>query len=121
MDIWRDPRVSDRFDENVGGRATKVMSLSTTYMAQALGRGERFHVVYVDGDHRPEAVLNDAVLAYLLLQPGGVLMFDDYPWKHPDGRPGPKAGIDAFMELHSHNLKVLHHGWQVILQKTGLA
>lgn len=120
VDTWRNPEIEDRFDANIGSRATKFVGKSTTYMAKAIANGEKFHVVYVDADHRPQAVLHDGVMAYLVLHPGGVIVFDDYPWTHPNGEPGPAAGIDAFLELHSHTVNVLHRGWQVIVRRTGL-
>ena len=36
--------------------------------------------VYVDGSHHARDVLQDAVLAWGLLRPGGYMIFDDYGW-----------------------------------------
>jgi len=38
----------------------------------------KYNLIYIDGNHEPEAVLEDAVLAWRLLQPNGVMIFDDY-------------------------------------------
>ena len=41
---------------------------------------ESFDVIYIDGSHAEDDVLEDAVLSFRLLKPGGVLIFDDYRW-----------------------------------------
>jgi hypothetical protein len=42
--------------------------------------GARFDLVYIDGSHEAADVLSDAILAWPLLQTGGLLGFDDYDW-----------------------------------------
>lgn len=117
VDTFLCPQRERVFDEATGGRATKVVSTTVDFLGRAIADRQKFHVVYVDADHSPVAVLQDAVMSYICTYPGGAIIFDDYPWMWPDGRPGPKAGIDAFLELYSHGLKVLHKDWQVIVQK----
>ena len=55
---------------------------------------EHFDIIYVDGNHEPHYVLEDGVLAFRKLKPGGYLIFDDYAW---GGREGAQRGIEAFM------------------------
>lgn len=69
-----------------------------------------FDFVYVDGSHTAADVLCDAVLAFKLLRPGGVMCFDDYLWR--DSNPidpvnCPKIAIDAFTLTHCRQLNVL--------------
>lgn len=71
--------------------------------------------IYIDGDHRAEAVLRDAENAWLLLKPEGILAFDDYLWT--DQEDTPKKAVDTFIAKHWHELDVLHHGYQVWIQK----
>jgi predicted O-methyltransferase YrrM len=76
--------------------------------------------VYIDGNHMAPSVLEDAVLSLPLLAPGGILIFDDYPWKSssPDvPQTMPKMAIDAFLSVYEQRLKLLHKGWQVCLEK----
>jgi predicted O-methyltransferase YrrM len=58
--------------------------------------------VYVDGSHAAADVLSDAVLAWKILKPGGLLIFDDYLWSKHQDRPllNPKIAIDAFVNCH---------------------
>ena len=37
-----------------------------------------FDLIYIDASHYAPDVLSDAVLAFKLLKPGGILIFDDY-------------------------------------------
>jgi predicted O-methyltransferase YrrM len=57
-------------------------------------RDEYFDLIYIDGNHEPEAVLEDAVLCFRKLKRGGILIFDDYGWGGPDLT---QRGIDAFV------------------------
>jgi predicted O-methyltransferase YrrM len=53
-----------------------------------------FDIIYIDGNHQPEYVLEDAVLSFRKLKQGGVMIFDDYGWCGPDLT---QRGIDAFL------------------------
>lgn len=72
------------------------------------GAVNQFDFVFVDGDHRYQAVLDDATIAAVVLRPGGVVAFHDYrtvPGEH-DGRwdAGVTRAVDA----------LIVSGWQVI-------
>ena len=58
---------------------------------------DSFDIVYIDGNHEPEYVLEDAVLAVRKLKVGGYLIFDDYGWGGPDLT---QRGIDAFCSAY---------------------
>jgi SAM-dependent methyltransferase len=53
---------------------------------------DSFDLIYIDGNHEPEYCLEDGVLAWRKLKPGGYLIFDDFG---PDPIT-PTAGIRAF-------------------------
>ncbi len=79
---------------------------------------ESFDVVYIDGSHRGDDVLTDAVLAWRLLRDGGVLIFDDYVYEA--GLPlelRPKLAIDAFVSLHRSRIDVVSRSIQLIVRK----
>ena len=71
--------------------------------------------IYIDGDHRALAVQEDAENAWTLLKSGGILAFDDYLWT--DQEDTPKEAVDQFIATHNEELIVLHHGYQVWVQK----
>jgi predicted O-methyltransferase YrrM len=81
---------------------------------------DRFHFIYIDGDHRAKSVLEDAVLAFRLLHYGGLMMFDDYLWQDPrwpSPVDAPKLGIDAFLGVYSGRYSVIYTGGQVVIRK----
>ena len=68
--------------------------------------------------HLAQDVLVDAVLAFDLLKNGGLMVFDDYKWYTrwaDDMRP--QIAIDAFITAYRHQLKLVHRGYQVIVEK----
>ena len=74
-----------------------------------------FDIIYIDGNHEPEFVLEDAVLSFRKLKKGGLLIFDDYGWGGPDMT---KRGIDGFMSGYHKKIVFLGlHETQVIIRK----
>jgi hypothetical protein len=87
------------FDENVAGRAEKVVSRSVPFLAKAV-----------------------AELAWHVVPVGGLIVLDDYHWTPPEHRASelpPKPAIDAILSLYGSRIDVLHHAWQVIIAKRG--
>lgn len=52
-------------------------------------QGERFDLIYVDGDHSAEGVHFDSVQAFRLVNEGGMILWDDY-----DRAASVKEGVD---------------------------
>ena len=74
-----------------------------------------FDIVYIDGDHTEEAVFDDAVKSWAMLNPeGGVLIFDDYEWYY--GASIPKPAVDRFLAM-TKGYDLLHKGWQVAMRR----
>jgi SAM-dependent methyltransferase len=63
-----------------------------------------FDIIYIDGNHNPEYVLEDAVLCFRKLKPNGILIFDDYGWGGPDLT---QRGIDAFLWAYSKLISLI--------------
>lgn len=75
-----------------------------------------FDIIYIDGNHEPEYVLEDAVLSFRKLKVGGLLIFDDYGWGGPDMT---MRGIDGFIMGYHKRLALLgERDSQVFLEKT---
>jgi len=72
----------------------------------------RFDFIYIDGDHRHDAVYHDAVWSFAICKNGGIILIDDYEW-----REETKAGIDKFLAEFGSSLQVLIKGYQVLIQK----
>jgi hypothetical protein len=116
------PDVEKRFDANLapfGNRVEKRKGSSLDMLPLLAFEKRRFDLVYVDGDHRAASAYKDAVLSWPLLAPGGIMIFDDYPWgldRPPDDRP--QLGIDSFLEVMAGRYRELHRGYQIIVEKS---
>lgn len=62
---------------------------------------EFFDIIYIDGNHEPEYVLEDAVVSFRKLKHGGLMIFDDY------GPDFVKRGIDAFLSGYHKKFQVI--------------
>ncbi|CAL8968264.1 hypothetical protein RHODGE_RHODGE_03721 [Rhodoplanes serenus] len=119
--------LEERFDANLTDEADRVEKMrgrSVPLLDRLVQEGRRFDVIYVDGSHRRDDVLVDAVLSWQLLADGGVMIFDDYLWDADDGlsagNPGadvPKHAIDAFLALNAGAYTLLHRGYQVLIRR----
>lgn len=83
-----------------------------------------FDIIYIDGSHGEDDVLEDAVLCSRLLKEGGILIFDDYQWAgfFEGGTTDaptdfPKAAIDCFVQCFDKQFEVIHNSYQMILKK----
>ena len=65
---------------------------------------EFFDIIYIDGNHEPQYVLEDAVLSFRKLKKNGIMIFDDYGWGGPDLT---QRGIDAFISGYYKRIKNL--------------
>ena len=63
-----------------------------------------FDIIYIDGNHEPEYVMEDAVLAFRKLKKNGYIIFDDYGWGGPDLT---QKGIDGFLSGYHKRIKFL--------------
>ena len=74
-----------------------------------------FDIIYIDGNHEPEYVLEDAVLSFRKLKTGGIMIFDDYGWGGPDLT---KRGIDSFTNGYHKRITVLgERNSQIFIRK----
>jgi predicted O-methyltransferase YrrM len=113
-----------RFDENVaatgaGDRVTKLIGQSQVVVRTL--QPAQFDLVYVDGSHKVGDVLQDAVLAWTVLRPGGIVMFDDYALVD-DLSEGlmaraPGRALDAFMTILGGSATLVRRDWQLVLRK----
>jgi 8-oxo-dGTP pyrophosphatase MutT (NUDIX family) len=107
-------------DAAVAGRCVQVKSDSFDYLQRCHIDAPRFDFIYVDGDHTAVGVLSDAVRAFGLLKPGGILAFDDYQWQpYPDAPAhlAPGMAIDTFTACYQDRLDILEAGLQVWVKK----
>jgi hypothetical protein len=79
---------------------------------------DAFDVIYIDGSHDADDVLEDAILSHRLLKKGGLLIFDDYlGGLESAAHERPKPAIDVFYAFFKDEYDVLHNGYQLLVRK----
>jgi predicted O-methyltransferase YrrM len=119
--------VFERFKANtaIAKDKTKVvrgyaMDTSTTELASKIQDGFQYDFIYIDGSHIAKDVLTDACMAWQVLKPKGIIVFDDYVWGDPrDILHRPKAAIDAFTNIFAEEVEIIHVGYQLVVRKKG--
>lgn len=120
--------VEERFDHNISLLHTKYperfidqyKETSVKALAEIIHKLEtpNFDFIYIDGSHIAKDVLTDACMAWPLLKPKGIMVFDDYMWGDPrDILHRPKPAIDAFINLFAEEVEVVHIGYQAVVRK----
>lgn len=111
-------QVHQRFVHNLGVCNNKNIEYIRKYSMDGLidlvNRKVTAQFIYVDGDHKGSTVLSDLVLAFHLLEVGGVILCDDTNWKHPadsniPDSPSmtPRMAVENFIQCNWHRLNVL--------------
>lgn len=77
----------------------------------------KFDLIYIDSSTHSQHVLEQAVLAWPLLKPKGILIFDDYTASKEHDNRCPKPGIDSFLDAYADDLHVMFARWQVFVMK----
>ncbi len=62
----------------VRDKVTAMVTVSRRALPELMERGERFDLIFIDGDHSAEAVRFDALWARHLVTAAGVIAFHDY-------------------------------------------
>ena len=83
-----------------------------------------YDIIYIDGSHAKDDVLEDAVLSARLLKEGGLMILDDYMWagaltgaKIDAPEDFTKVAIDGFIQSFDKQFDVIHNAYQIILKK----
>jgi predicted O-methyltransferase YrrM len=79
-----------------------------------------FDFIYGDGSHDPRDVCLDGILAWSLLKPGGVMIFDDYEWGgHLPPHKRPDVGINAFLAIHDKQFDTIRSSYALAIRRHG--
>ncbi len=83
-------------------------------------KGNKYDFIYIDASHRSDDTLNDAYYSHKMLNPGGLLIFDDFGWKDPN-QPNPinspELGILMFFEMYKDLYDINYKGYQIVATK----
>lgn len=105
---------------SISGFAYKTTTIKgTSHIALKRLPSNSFDIIYLDGDHRADVVLADAVFSFDLLKTGGLLIFDDYLWLNTTlpNEVIAKTAVDSFITAYRVHLDIVHRGHQLFLKK----
>lgn len=117
--------VEGRFDHNAALARVKfpvraAHKFKMTSYEALRGTDVEYDFIYIDGSHIAKDVLTDACMAWPLLKPKGLMVFDDYMWGEPrDILHRPKPAIDAFCNIFAEEADIVHVGYQLVVRKRG--
>jgi predicted O-methyltransferase YrrM len=120
-DYSRMKRVEQNFDENLSPFADRLHKFKGTSFSFFNSTQERsaYDFIYVDGSHHSDDVMVDALKCFELLKVGGVMIFDDYFWRHyPRAIDNPAGAINAFLRLKRGSLEIIRVYSQLAVRKT---
>ena len=110
--------LEDVFKTNLKGYSNLQMHIMTSWEYFLNSDSAGYDIIYVDGSHRATDVLLDLVSSFYRLRRGGLLMLDDYLWKHyGKAYKNPCTAINAFYKIFETELEVVRFGYQVYLRK----
>ena len=121
---WGHTRFASPGPDAENNRVYKYKSTSTEFLGRKLAHwfdGKNvYDFIYIDGSHTAPDVLTDACMAWPLLKPKGLMVFDDYLWGNPrDALHRPKIAIDAFTNIFGETAEIVHVGYQLVVRKKG--
>jgi predicted O-methyltransferase YrrM len=90
---------------------------SRVALPELITAGKRFDLVYVDGSHHGADVFVDAALASMLVDPGGILIFDDFRAARRSNSAGLRAAVDTFRRCAADDFELLFVNAQVGFQR----
>jgi predicted O-methyltransferase YrrM len=77
-----------------------------------------YNFIYIDGDHTAIQTALDGLNAFRLLEPGGVMAFDDYQWTAGgEGFLIPKRGVEAVLSVCTGKYELIDSGYQIWIKK----
>lgn len=115
------PLIERRFDANVQGygpRVEKLKASSVAALTRLAQSAAAFDLIYVDGSHMRDDVMVDSLLAWPLLRPDGILIWDDYAGgQDKSSAERVMPAVEVFLAWHFGEYIELHRGYQVMVQK----
>jgi hypothetical protein len=105
--------------EGLQERIHGIKGDSYEVLFQIMKEGKMFDFIYIDGSHLSFDCYSDLMISWRLLERGGILAIDDYLY-NSEGAVinSPFEGVNHFLKKHCHEIKILHKGYRVFLQKS---
>lgn len=118
LDHWLDSESENFFDSIADFYSTKIVKVKSDSIKWLQENQHlKFDFIYIDGDHSEDGVFADAINAWSLLKPNGVMAFDDYLLTDSNNGKETKAGVDKFLKSIKKEYKVIDNDYQVWIIK----
>lgn len=106
-------KIEDRFDFNLQQYKKRLHKFKTnsSLFFNKISKNLLFDLIYVDGSHKYEDVLNDARNSFNHLKVGGIIIFDDF------NKSEVQKAILFFLNKKKNNIKVLMVYHQLVIKK----
>lgn len=116
-------KIIDVFNKNIEmtGKSNQVIvkqGLSTDVLPNLVTSGNKYEVIFIDGNHVAPFVLLDATYSWQILQSKGIMIFDDYLWM-PELKNTlrPQIAIDSFINIFSDYVTVVLNNYRKAIVK----
>ena len=115
--------VEKSFQHNVrlAGMQDRIKGIkgdSTEVLMNMIKSADKYDFIYVDGSHMLLDCYSDLLLAWEVLNVGGLMAIDDYFYKVNDGiLVSPHHAVNKILEKYKDNIKILHTASRVFVQK----
>lgn len=105
--------------EGLTDRISGIKGDSYEVLFEMMKEGKMFDFIYIDGSHLSFDCYSDLMISWRLLEKGGLLAIDDYLY-NAEGAVvnSPFEGVNHFLKKHQNEIKILHKGYRVFLQKS---
>ena len=104
--------------EGLSDRISGIKGDSYEVLFEMIKENKIFDFIYLDGSHLLLDCYSDLMLSWRLLARGGILAIDDYLY-NTEGAvlDSPFEGVNHFLHKYSEEIKILHKGYRVFLEK----
>jgi predicted O-methyltransferase YrrM len=119
----KEENIEQKFMNNIREYSHKVKVLkgrSSERLLELLLLGEKFTFIYIDGSHKCLDVYFDAMIAWKLLEVGGVIGFDDYLFNRGQTLESPYDAINHFLATVGSDAETVGTGYRVfVVRRSG--
>jgi SAM-dependent methyltransferase len=114
----------DTFTHNISFHSDINFNIHRGYSQHVLPtlveQNKKYDFIYIDASHRSDDTYVDAYFAHKMLNPDGIIIFDDFSWKDPNSThpvDSPELGIRMFLTLYSDLYEVFLNGYQIGIKR----
>ncbi len=124
IDIYLNDALIENIEQSgAKNRVTLIVGLSQVALREL--PLESYDVIYIDGSHMADDVLEDIVLSWRLLKPNGLMILDDYLYTGSGDAGGsptpaelrPRPAIDGFISAFRNSVEVVYKDYQLGIRK----